>query len=507
LAVGGLLLVAQPAAAQTCIQDVWQAHGNNQRLTCTAQDVTLSEASNITIQTGGQCVNGTCECFAGQPLTFTADFRMDLTADTRYDIGFYIATDGDPNHDGARTGACSASASLASNTPAGNFVNLDASPDVCGDITGPLGTDHNPIFVHKQVSTTCPSAAGQQLVLPFCTTWRQPGSNQVCAGTGNGTTTNDVFPGSPSKCNCGDLAIDITSVQTDITVTKATTTTGVPETGGSANYSVTIANNNTSVAVTLVRTPAGAGLTDDKYGDITVVHAANQNCTGSATPGVCEAVTATTCVADANPATCQLGGSIAASGSCSCTFSGTVPPGDAGPADSRNTFTDVVSGCANNITNPTPSCKTDDATVPYTDVPQAPTLVKTAIDSQCVVDVTYTVGVTNTSAQDVLTLNTLTDDKYGSIVTAHAANASCNQGQATCGQVVSTTCGQAGGGGTLPATIAASGSYSCQFVGRINSCSLTLTDTVTGGAVDDDGQSYTPSDTATVVISVTFPSP
>src|SRR5215510_4706931 len=100
LAVGGLLLVAQPASAQTCIQDVWKAHGNNQNLTCTAQDVTLSTATNIQIQTGGQCdpVTGKCECFAGQPLTFTADFEMDLTADTRYDIGFYIATDNDPNH-------------------------------------------------------------------------------------------------------------------------------------------------------------------------------------------------------------------------------------------------------------------------------------------------------------------------------------------------------------------------------------------------------------------------
>ena len=50
LAVGGLLLGVQPASAQgTCIQDVWKAHGNNQNLTCTAQDVTLSQATNINI--------------------------------------------------------------------------------------------------------------------------------------------------------------------------------------------------------------------------------------------------------------------------------------------------------------------------------------------------------------------------------------------------------------------------------------------------------------------------
>jgi hypothetical protein len=178
---GGLLVGPETASAQTCIQDVWKAHGNNQNLTCTANDVTLSSATNINVITGGSCdaTTGKCSCFAGQTVTFTADFRMDLTADTRYDVGFYLATS-DPNHDGAITGQCAASASLASNTPAGNFINLDAAPDVCGDITGPLNTAHNPLFVSAQVTTQCPFTPGQKLQLPFATTWRQPGSNNVC---------------------------------------------------------------------------------------------------------------------------------------------------------------------------------------------------------------------------------------------------------------------------------------------------------------------------------------
>ena len=78
VAVGGLLVGAQPASAQNCIQDVWQAHGNNQNLQCSANDVTLSSASNIQILTGGQCdpVTGRCECFAGQTFTLRADFQM-----------------------------------------------------------------------------------------------------------------------------------------------------------------------------------------------------------------------------------------------------------------------------------------------------------------------------------------------------------------------------------------------------------------------------------------------
>jgi hypothetical protein len=471
LAVGGLLLGAQPASAQTCIQDVWKAHGNNQNLTCTAQDVTLSEATNINIITGGTCDQDGCRCFAGQTVTFTADYRMDLTADTRYDVGFYLATDNDPNHDGAKTGQCTATASLDSNTPAGNFINLDAAPDVCGDITGPLGTARNPIFVHQTISAPCPTGAGQQLQLPFCTTWRQPGSNQVCLGTGNGTTTNGVFPGSPSKCNCGTLALDIFSETPKITTTKDALTTGVPETGGSATYSVKVKNNGT-IPVTLT------SLTDDQYGNITTVHAVG---------GGFQEVTATTCVPDNVASTCEVGGSIAAGAECSCTFTGTVPPGDF-----PGSFTDVVTGCANNATNPTPVCDDDDATVPYTDVPQPPTLTKTASSTQCQIDVTYNVVVTNSSAQDTLTLNTLNDDVYGDITKVQ-------------GNVISTTCGQSPGPGTLPAVIATSGNYSCSFVGRITSCDTTVKDTVTGGAKDDDGASYTPSDDATVVIKVTTP--
>jgi hypothetical protein len=477
-AVGGLLLGAQPASAQsTCIQDVWKAHGNNQKLTCSAQDVTLSEASNINIITGGACVieNGVrvCRCFEGVNVTFTADFRMDLTADTRYDVGFYIATDSDPNNDGALTGQCSATASLASNTPAGNFINLDAAPDVCGDITGPLGTVHNPLFVQTQITTKCEAGPSGQLDLDFCTTWRQPGSNEVCLGTGNGTTTNGVFPGSPSKCNCGILTVPIQPVPPDITLTKTALTASVPETGGDAVYSVTVKNNNVALPFTLT------SLTDDKYGDITTTHLANTSCTGSATPGVCQAVTATDCTL----------ATIAAGQTFSCMFTGTVPPGDF-----PGSFPDVVTGCG---TDPAGRslCDHDDANVPYSDVPQPPTLSKTVTAAACQTDVTYAVVVTNGSAQDTLTLTSLSDDVYGNITSPHGVGGGFQE-------VVSTTCGQSPGPGTLPAVIAPSGNYSCSFVGRITSCNTTVHDTVAGAATDDDGASYSPSDDATVTVTV-----
>jgi hypothetical protein len=479
LAVGGLLFGAQPASAQTCIQDVWKAHGNNQNLTCTANDVTLSKAGNIDISAGGSCdpVTKVCKCFDQQTVTFTADFEMDLTADTRYDVGFYIATDSDPNHDGALTGQCSATPSLASNTAAANFINLDGAPDVCGDITGPFNTAHNPLFVTATISTKCQAGASGKLELPFCTTWRQPGSNQVCKGTGNGTSTNDVFPGSPSKCNCGTLVVDILVETATITVTKtAANPATVPETGGSQVYLVSVKNDSQFVSLTL------DSLTDDKYGNITITHLANQSCTGSATPGVCQAVTATTCSLP-QPA-------IPAQQTFSCQFTGTVPPGNATPPG--NTFTDVVKACGTDSAGHTNLCDTDDAVVTYTDVASPPTLSKTAQSAACTVDVTYAVVVTNTSTIDTLTLNTLTDNVYGNITQVQ-------------GNVRSTTCGVSvgsGGAGILPAQIAPTGNYSCSFVGRITSCNTTVHDTVTGTTVDDDGVPSSPSDDATVTVTV-----
>lgn len=479
IAAGGLLLGATSAFAQTCIEDVWQAHGNNQGLTCTAQDVTLSQVTNINVLSGGQCetVDGVnvCTCFTGGDVTFEADFRMDLTADTRYDVGFYIATDDDSNQDGALTGACSATASLAGNTLNGTFINLDAAPDVCGDITGPLGTTHNPLIVRQTVTVPCEEGdiENQKLDLNFCTTWRQPGSNEVCLGTGNGTTTNDVYPGSPSKCNCGTLAIDIFFETAEITVTKTALTTSVPETGGDATFSVTVHNDADVNSVTLDI------LEDDIYGDITLIHDANENC-GSLVPvpGVCLAVTATDCTL----------ATIQAQQDYSCQFTGTMPPGDF-----PGSIIDTVKACGTDSQDNTDLCDDDDAEVPYADVEQPPTLTKTATAIACQVDATYAVVVTNGSAQDTLTLNTLIDDVYGDITQVQ-------------GNVISTTCGQPSPGpGTLPALIAASGNYSCSFVGRINNCNTSVTDKVTGAADDDDGASYTPFDTATVTVTTTTP--
>src|SRR5205823_470308 len=120
-----------------------------------------SGGSGSCTSTSGNC---TCDAVANPPtncaavpnqpgcVTFQADFRVLLTAQTRYDIGMYIATDGDLNGNGALTGQCFDSVITNTNNTT-NFTNLDPAPDVCGDITN--DSTHNPQIVKLVVSTAC----------------------------------------------------------------------------------------------------------------------------------------------------------------------------------------------------------------------------------------------------------------------------------------------------------------------------------------------------------------
>lgn len=466
----GLIMASQPASAvDNCIQDVWKAHGHSQNLNCTANDVTISTITNIDITAGGKCDKNGCVCYEGGPVTFEADFSMPLTAQERYDIGFYIATDGDQTTTGALTGECASTNVTVTNSPT-TFINDDPAPDVCGDIKGSLNTLYNPQIVRFGLTMPCEPDDNGKLALPYCTTWRQPGSNQVCLGTGTSPATNDVYPGSPSKCFCGIKEIDIFTETATIEVTKENISGNVTETGGFVTYSVSVKNLAEVASVTL------DSLTDDKYGDITSVH---------------DAITTTTCTLATIPAGNVTGNPY------TCQFTATAPPGDAG-----DVVTDTVTACGTDSFNHTNICDDDPANFTYTDVQEPPTLVKTATaftNVSCSVDVTYTVVVTNTSLAnpgDSLTLTSLTDDKYGDITLVQ-------------GNVLSTTC-------AVPQTIAYSQHYSCSFVGKVNCSDLTnsnLIDTVTGSAADDDGVTYddtsTPpfTDDATVhvTVNVTFP--
>jgi len=404
---------------------------NSNLLNCTANDIRLSRATSV----------DPTSCIEGSTFDLTATFETIVTANSRYDAGFFFRIDGGTNARGDGTnaaGQCSLSALDPGISPA---EELD--DDTCGDLNS--GT-YNLTFTIPGV--LCHDSDGDGFLnLPNCTSWH---SNQ--GTTCNINTAFDFDPDTKSKCVCDDtFQVPVIVETASLTVVKTAAPTSVPETGGTVTYTVMITNNASFVDLII------NSIMDDVYGDV-----------GGASNS---AVTNNTCPA-------LIGITLAPSSSTSCSFEAIVS------GDSGQTVTDVVEVCGTDQAGHAGICGDDDADVTITDVSATPSLTKDALSATCSVDVTYQVVVSNNSAIDTLTVEKLTDDKFGDITTVHD-------------DVISTTCATGG-------TIATSGNYTCSFVGRItgNSCNFTHTDTVTGDVTDDDSVSTSPSDSASVTVSI-----
>lgn len=169
---------------------------------------------------------------------------------------------------------------------------------------------------------------------------------------------------------------------------------------------------------------------------------------------------------------CSVPQSLSPGESYECSFTAMVE-GNAGDSE-----TDTITGCAvDNEDNK--DCDKDDATVTIVDKLPEIRVEKSADPIQVTApgdEVTFTVIVYNESnAQDPLTLNDLVDDIHGDL-----------DGQGDC---------------AVPQTILPGESYSCSFTALVEGqAGDSETDTVTGCAVDDEGNEVCDDDKATVTI-------
>ncbi len=213
----------------------------------------------------------------------------------------------------------------------------------------------------------------------------------------------------------------------------------VPEPGGDVTFSFVVTNDSPADAVTIDT------LNDSIYGDIT-------------------AIAGSTCVV---PQTLAVGGDY------SCSFTANVS-GNAGDVETNVVTASGTDDDGNDVSD------TDDAVVTVTDVPSSMTVAKTA-DPVSVAepggDVTFTFVVTNTSAVDVLTLNSLNDSIYGDL-----------NGQGDC---------------SVPQTLAAAGgSYSCSITKLVSgNAGFVHTNVVTATATDNDGNTLNEDDDAMVTVT------
>lgn len=448
LAAAALLAAAAPALAteslthsgEHCMQKVFGAPVNSSnKLNCSANDIRLSKAISASQQS---CVRGTT-------FDLTATFEVIVTANARYDAGFFFRTDGGPNARGDGSGAegqCTLTGLRAPPGPNPPALNLD------GDSSGDLNAGTYLIEMTIPDVACVDSDDDGKLNLPNCTSWH---SNQ-----GTFSSLADAFtfnPDTKSKCVCDDsFEVPVMVEEASLAVTKTPNRSSIPEPGGEITYTVAITNTASMESVE-IRT-----IKDDKFGD-----------KGAAPRFDSQGNEINTCPQ-------LIGTSLAPQASTSCWFKDDVW----GEANFRHT--NVVTVEAWQASNSKTVRGNDSADVTIDDEWNEPTLDKTAKSTaNCQLDVTYELVVTNNSEIDKLTVNSLTDDKFGNVTAVQ-------------GDIVSTRC-------SVPQTIETNKNYTCQFVGRINSssCDISHTNVVKAGSTDDDGRKYEQTDSAVVSVDTT----
>lgn len=231
-----------------------------------------------------------------------------------------------------------------------------------------------------------------------------------------------------------NASVAYTDVLPSGTVSKLPVPASVPETGGSVTFAVTVTNASTEAATLNL-------LLDDVYGDLN------------------------------GQGTCSVPQLLAANGGTySCTFSAFLV-GDASSPSHSNTVTAFLYDDDGNFITPA-----DTAVVSFADVLPDISVAKTANPTTVLAtggDVTYTIVVTNNTAEPV-SLTTLIDDQFGNL-----------DGQGTC---------------SLTQAIAGNGTYTCQFTASLPPAPAgsTHVNTVTAQAFDNEGNSDTAADSVSV---------
>ncbi len=170
---------------------------------------------------------------------------------------------------------------------------------------------------------------------------------------------------------------------------------------------------------------------------------------------------------------CATGVTLAAAGVYECSYQATFSgsPGSIASRVVEAELTDDVDGTTAELSAT--------ASVSISDVPSSMGVTKTASPTHVSEPggvVTFTVRVDNSSTVDTVSIESLVDDVYGDL--------------------------DGRGGCAVPQSLVAGGTYSCSFNANVSgNPGVSETDTVTVGAIDDDGSSLLETSSATVTIT------
>ncbi|MEA2828230.1 MAG: hypothetical protein QOG43_2669 [Actinomycetota bacterium] len=316
-------------------------------------------------------------------------------------------------------------------------------------------------------STTCNTAVGTALQPS-----PGPGNTYSCSFvapfTGNGgdnqtdiVTVTGTNPAGVVVTDFDDAIVTLTDVPPDIQITKVASPLTRNEPGGAFTYNLLITNPSTLEAVTIT------SLNDNPYGNLD--DPANPN------------VTNNTCLT-------AVGTVLAVSPGPGNTYSCSFTANFTGNAGDSRTDTVTVVGVDD---DGTPVTATASAIVRITDVLPIIAVDKTVVPPAALPEpggtFTFNVVVTNLSPEAV-TITSLTDNIYGNLVTRPGS---------TCNTAIGTV---------LAANPGPGNTYTCSFTGPFNgNAGAQQTDVVTAIAVDNDGDTATDFDDATVTITNVLP--
>lgn len=205
---------------------------------CTAKDVTTLPIS-VTPYAGD-----TCESFNDQ-IIFDITIKFTSTADSRYDLGFYLSSDGKQLQNAGPLTAkyCLGDApqigegnknAFISDCDTDLFLGLDNTghandPDTCGDLDAKQGPVEITMRVNVSCSTVTPDFTA--LIVPSCRVWEQNANHKIAC-------RNISQAGTGSKCDCDPLVLRYPTIdpcvllncddKNECTVDECSVVNGVP---------------------------------------------------------------------------------------------------------------------------------------------------------------------------------------------------------------------------------------------------------------------------------------
>jgi len=221
----GLLASSQAMAVVTTMTEYFCADDVSNVGSCTANEVSLSGVTNVTITDIND--NPIASCFDGQTIKIaTLDAQLDSKTGTRWDVLFWIGRNGnDPRVPASDDPAACAVTSLPDDTGSPFIADFEGPNDTdnCEDFQKPPA----PIdltFGGGNATYVCKDSNGDgNADLQVLTTWWQ-NSNFFCGG-GDQTPPLDIndpvfSPGSPSKCDFSVIELVPIVQVASLTITK-----------------------------------------------------------------------------------------------------------------------------------------------------------------------------------------------------------------------------------------------------------------------------------------------